>query len=475
MNGGDHSGISAPDVTRVGFGPAPVLDHFGFFLEPGGVVGVAPALDKPGYHLTSPPLTAYASLLEASRGVKWSVMLEKWDSVPFDVIKRRVRKGIPDSLRGEAWRKLSGSDAFKATFPPGEYQRLLLMHGLSRADEMSIDVDLPRTYPNHYLFASQEQGVVAGLPPHWENHNRLGGGRGSSVGGTPRRSASAAGGHLNQSPGLASMRNVLRAFCVAEPDVGYCQGVGFVVGLFLIYLPEEEAFWLLRTLTREPRLALRGLWSPGLPRFAEVTAVFSALLAVHAPNVNRILFKHKIETHMYASHWFITLFTYAFRFDLVTRVWDAFLLEGWKVIFRVAIAALQKVERQLAAASNAEEILIILKRTPAIVDAAELMISAFKVPLKTSKIAEITKEWEGLHGEDMAGRVAQARQAARRRENTLAMVPRDAVEERTALLMAGRQKTDGGGNERDGARPWLPAASPSPRCPLHSHHVVARR
>ena len=44
---------------------------------------------------------------------------------------------------------------------------------------------------------------------------------------------------------------------------------------------------------------------------------------------------------MYASQWFMTVFSYNFPFDVVVRIWDIFLAEGWKIVFRVALALLQ--------------------------------------------------------------------------------------------------------------------------------------
>ena len=42
--------------------------------------------------------------------------------------------------------------------------------------------------------------------------------------------------------------------------------------------------------------------------------------------------------------WFITIFSYNFPFEIVVRVWDCFLVEGWKVVFRCGLAMLDMVE-----------------------------------------------------------------------------------------------------------------------------------
>lgn len=47
-----------------------------------------------------------------------------------------------------------------------------------------------------------------------------------------------------------------------------------------------------------------------------------------------------IESHMYASQWFLTLFTAKFPLVFVFRVIDLFLLDGTKTLFQVALGLL---------------------------------------------------------------------------------------------------------------------------------------
>jgi Rab-GTPase-TBC domain len=54
---------------------------------------------------------------------------------------------------------------------------------------------------------------------------------------------------------------------VVGPQVGYVQGMGFIAGLLLLYMREEDAFWtmvaLLKGASRPP--PLEGLYLEGLP------------------------------------------------------------------------------------------------------------------------------------------------------------------------------------------------------------------
>lgn len=40
-----------------------------------------------------------------------------------------------------------------------------------------------------------------------------------------------------------SLEQVLTAFSLHAPDIGYCQGFNFLAGGALLYLQEEDAFW----------------------------------------------------------------------------------------------------------------------------------------------------------------------------------------------------------------------------------------
>lgn len=43
----------------------------------------------------------------------------------------------------------------------------------------------------------------------------------------------------------------------------------------------------------------------------------------------------------YATQWFLTLCSVSFSFEVVVRIWDSFIVEGIKIIYRVAIAIMK--------------------------------------------------------------------------------------------------------------------------------------
>jgi len=96
---------------------------------------------------------------------------------------------------------------------------------------------------------------------------------------------------------------------------------------------------------------------------------------------------------MYATQWLLTQYTSSFNFDLVLRIWDAFLGEGWKIIYRVMLALLSQSQAKLLK-MGFEEILAYFRELPARINGSAVMMIASKIPLKTKQIKKFEKEWE---------------------------------------------------------------------------------
>lgn len=193
--------------------------------------------------------------------------------------------------------------------------------------------------------------------------------------------------------GQAALRRVLRAYSYHDREVGYCQGMNFIAGMFLTIMPEEEAFWLLVSVMSEKPCHMRGLFGVGMAQTHKVLFVAEKLINHYLYRLARHFDKENVHVTMYATQWLLTQYTSSFKFDLVFRVWDAFLGEGWKIIYRVMLALLQKYQSQLLKMSF-EEILTFFRELPDRVDGNQVMDMALKVPLRRKVIAKYEKEWD---------------------------------------------------------------------------------
>lgn len=63
-----------------------------------------------------------------------------------------------------------------------------------------------------------------------------------------------------------------------------------------------------------------------------------SLTKKHCSKLSAHLLANNLTPAMYATQWFLTAFTQRFPYDSVTRTWDMFLLEDWKVFYRLCLA-----------------------------------------------------------------------------------------------------------------------------------------
>lgn len=47
------------------------------------------------------------------------------------------------------------------------------------------------------------------------------------------------------------MEQVLRAYCLHNSSIGYCQGMNFIAGTAMLFLGAEDTFWFLVAITEK--------------------------------------------------------------------------------------------------------------------------------------------------------------------------------------------------------------------------------
>ncbi|KAL3723455.1 hypothetical protein ACJRO7_035612 [Eucalyptus globulus] len=281
------------------------------------------------------------------------------------VVKRRIRKGIPDCLRGLVWQLISGSRDL-LLMNPGVYEQLVIYE--TSASELDIIRDISRTFPSHVFF-KQRHG-----------------------------------------PGQRSLYNVLKAYSVYDRDVGYVQGMGFVTGLLLLYMSEEDAFWLLVALLKGAvHSPMEGLYMEGLPLVQQYLFQFDQLVKGHLPKLGEHFSDEMINPSMYASQWFITVFAYSFPFHLALRIWDVFLFEGVKIVFKVGLALLKYCHDELVKLPF-EKLIHALRNFPEhAMDPDTLLPMAYSIKV-AKRLEELKEEYEKRNGKALKSADSTAKQ-----------------------------------------------------------------
>ena len=137
---------------------------------------------------------------------------------------------------------------------------------------------------------------------------------------------------------------------------------------------------------------MRGLFGEGMQETHKVLHVAEKLIHQFLPKLARHLDAEHIHVTMYATQWLLTQYTSSFRFDLVTRLWDVFISEGWKVTYRVMLSILHHVQTTLLQMSF-EEILAFMRDIPDRVDGNKMVDNAMKIPLRKRHISKYERDW----------------------------------------------------------------------------------
>ncbi|KAK7789461.1 hypothetical protein R5R35_005859 [Gryllus longicercus] len=278
----DDSGSEASSVLHNGSVISTVPDRHGFLG---------------GSQYTPEPKTTVPASVILRREQKWLSMLSTWEKFMtrhYKKVRERCRKGIPASVRPRAWLYLCGGQLVLQ-----QRSDLFAQLATQNGDPRWIDdirKDLHRQFPYHEMFVDQD-------------------------------------GH-----GQQDLFTVLKAYSILNASVGYCQAQAPIAAFLLMHMPAEQAFWCLVSICDK---YLAGYYSQGMETLQVDGDILFGLLKKVSPSVYKHLKKQKIEPILYMTEWFLCVFTRTLPWDTLLRVWDMFLCEGVKVVFKVALVLLK--------------------------------------------------------------------------------------------------------------------------------------
>jgi hypothetical protein len=161
--------------------------------------------------------------------------------------------------------------------------------------------------------------------------------------------------------------------------------MGFIVALMLTYMDEESAFWMVNSLMT--KYEMKGYFTKNFPALQKSFYVLLRLIKKYIPKIYEHFKAKEVHPSMYASQWFITLFAVNFRFDILVRIFDVFLLEGQKILYRIALAVLKIKEDKILNKKGFDEVMVFMKNLFESITADDLFARAFKFSISRDHIA----------------------------------------------------------------------------------------
>ncbi|XP_010612699.1 TBC1 domain family member 2A isoform X6 [Fukomys damarensis] len=325
-----EAGTASADSVQLS--PVSEYDEYGFLTVPDyemedlKLLAKIQVLEVRSHHLLE------LEAVERPLRQRWAALSEL---APSAELKQLLRAGVPHEHRPRVWRWLVHC-RIQHLHTPGCYQELL---NQGRACEhpaaRQIELDLNRTFPNNKYFT-----CPTSIFPE-------------------------------------KLRRVLLAFSWHNPTIGYCQGLNRLAAIALLVLKEEEsAFWCLVAIVESIMPA--EYYSKTLIASQVDQRVLQDLLSEKLPRLMAHLGQHHVNLSLITFNWFLVVFADSLISDILLRVWDAFLYEGAKVVFRYALAIFKYNEEPILQLQDSLEIYQYLRFfTKTICDSRKLMNIAF--------------------------------------------------------------------------------------------------
>jgi hypothetical protein len=216
---------------------------------------------------------------------KGSGMLFDFNTKDSKLISR-TWKGIPDKWRATAWHSFlsTRARADKDSLSDEELiERFVEFQDEDCAEDMQIDVDVPRTISQHVMFRRRYRG------------------------------------------GQRLLFRVLHALALHYPETGYVQGMASLAATLLCYFDEERSFIMMVRMW--DYRGLRKLYARGFEGLLAALAEFEKHWLGDG-EVGKKLAELGIQSTSYGAKWYLTLFHHVLPFPAQLRIWDVFMLLG---------------------------------------------------------------------------------------------------------------------------------------------------
>ena len=136
--------------------------------------------------------------------------------------------------------------------------------------------------------------------------------------------------------GKEMLDNILTLVAFIKPEIGYCQGMNFIVGALINLIDDEETcFWIFFHFLEN--IGLKDLYLQNMPEYLIKLYQLNYFIKEYFPKMHHHLKTNSINLDIFFSKWILTIFSNFLSFETLYNIWDIFMLDKWKAIFKFSI------------------------------------------------------------------------------------------------------------------------------------------
>ena len=146
--------------------------------------------------------------------------------------------------------------------------------------------------------------------------------------------------------GKEMLYNILLSIAFIRPEIGYCQGMNFIVGALINFIDnEEKCFWIF--LYFIDSIGLKMLYLQNVPDYLIKLYQLNYFVKENFPKLFPHLKRNQINPDIFFSKWILTIFSNFLPFETLYNVWDLFIIDKWKAIFTFSIIMVNYMKDKL--------------------------------------------------------------------------------------------------------------------------------
>lgn len=148
---------------------------------------------------------------------------------------------------------------------------------------------------------------------------------------------------------------VLNGYSIFDSDMGYCQGLQFIVAPLLFHYEGDE----LKTFNSLVKLfeinKLRSIYNNEMSDLNLWFFQFEQILSKNSPQLHEHFINLAIDFKLFLSQWFLSFYSITMPFNFLVRMFDLMLFEGVQpTLLRVGLVILQTNEKLLSTIDDPE-------------------------------------------------------------------------------------------------------------------------
>ena len=146
--------------------------------------------------------------------------------------------------------------------------------------------------------------------------------------------------------GRVMLKNILTAVGFVRPEIGYCQGMNFIAGALVNLIDnEEKCFWIF--LSFIDNIEMNFLYLKNMPDYSIRVYQLNHYIKEYFPELSFHFKKNQINPDVFFSKWILTIFSNYLPFEVLYKVWDVFIFDKWKAIFKFSLMILNSMKDKL--------------------------------------------------------------------------------------------------------------------------------